>query len=208
MTQYAIRPPVHGFAARRACQQGNARDRRGFTLIELIISLTIVSLIVLTIMSVDIGSRKFFTGSDYRTRLQNEVSPVLELITRDVTRAVGDVSTGNSGINATAGRLEIRLPDTTYYNYNDNPGVAYEFNRTGYPYQIIQQRTVAWSPASWGNTTVVARNISNCTFSYNITTFTVDMNVIARRFANQTEGPDNPEVVLRTKASPRLSASR
>jgi prepilin-type N-terminal cleavage/methylation domain-containing protein len=194
--------------------------KKGFTLIEFLISLIIVSLIVLALVSVDISSRRFFSGSDYRSRLQNEASPVIGLMTKDITRATGDVGNAtntNIGINITSPgpasgrRLEIRLPDnaTTFtpYNYSDNPWVVYEFIANP-SYEIRKGGPANPRPSNpLTSYEVVARNITNCTFSY-IDNSRVSINVTARRFPPPAPvNNDNPEVILRTEVSHRLSAS-
>lgn len=118
--------------------------KRGITLIELIIAISLVGMIVLAIVAVDMASRRFVNTSDFEARAQNQISPALELIAKDVSRAVGNIKS-DSGIcrdsdpnpcTITASlpaSLNIRSridknSNPTPGNYGDDTWVGYRYN--------------------------------------------------------------------------------
>lgn len=74
--------------------KGRVRQRhsqqRAVTLLELLIGIVLFSLIALVLSTVDLFSRQNVIGSERRARLQNEVSYVLEHMTKEITRTIGN----------------------------------------------------------------------------------------------------------------------
>jgi len=60
------------------------------TLIELLISIVLLSLIVLGFASINVFSRYHVITSDRRAKLQNEVSYCMEHMTRNISMAFGN----------------------------------------------------------------------------------------------------------------------
>lgn len=64
--------------------------RKGFTLIELLIAVSLVGVIILAIVGVDLASRKFVNSADFAARAQNDISPALEHMVKNISRGVGN----------------------------------------------------------------------------------------------------------------------
>jgi len=66
----------------------------GLTLIELLISLVLLSLIVVGFSNIDLFSRHHILNTDRQSKLQNEASYALELMTREIGNAIGNRAIG------------------------------------------------------------------------------------------------------------------
>lgn len=79
-------------ATRYLCLSGRQAlsAKAGFTLIELLIAISLVGMIILAVVAVDVASRRFVNTADYEARAQNQISPALEMIVKDVSQAVGN----------------------------------------------------------------------------------------------------------------------
>jgi Tfp pilus assembly protein PilV len=73
---------------------------KSVTLVELIIAIVLVSVIILGINSVNIFSRYHLISSDHRAKLQNDVSFVLEHMTKEVSKAIGNEAITFSGFGS------------------------------------------------------------------------------------------------------------
>lgn len=177
----------------------------GLTLVELLIAVGLIGMIVLAIMAIDVASRRFFGTSDFETRVQNEVAPILEMIAKDVIRATGQKD--NVGIRpiVLSNRIEIRQDTAkTYSDYSDDPWVAYFFDSNPNSNAIsTERRANAASP--WTGQERLARNIVDCQFSLSADT-AVQITITARRDASQSASAANPEVRLETTSFPRLQS--
>lgn len=196
--------------------------KKGFTLIELLIAITLVGMILLTISAVDIASRKFLNTSDFESRVQNEVSPILDMIAKDVTGAYGIQSLpGIYRPSPPPERLDIRklddplVGDPTYDDFSDDPWIRYRFNSAPDTITVQKCRASAYPlPAPnfrctvWNNPVVLARNIFDCDFTIaSVTSLNenlwVTIAITARRDANMPESPTNPQVILETTVAAR-----
>lgn len=107
--------------------------KKGVTLIELVIAISLLGVILLTATAVDVSVRRFFNASDRSAALQNELNPVLLRMKKDINTAVGQP--GNSGIQIQAGnnRIAVRrdvnisgVPNVNSAgNYNDDTWTTY-----------------------------------------------------------------------------------
>jgi hypothetical protein len=70
--------------------------KRSITLIELLIAITLLSLIVLGFSSIDLFSRNQVLTVDRRAQVQNEVAYVLEHMTKELSNAIGNTAIPNS----------------------------------------------------------------------------------------------------------------
>src|SRR3989338_10814761 len=81
----------HDFSLLQRHSRCSASFFAGFTLMELLVSITLIGMILVTLTAIDIASRNFLKTSDYEARIQNEVSPILEMIAKNITTAYGAV---------------------------------------------------------------------------------------------------------------------
>lgn len=187
--------------------------KKGLTLVELFIAITLVGMVLLSIIAVDIASCKFLNTTYYESRVQNEVGPILEMITKDITRGYGNVN--NPGVIVpVANMVEIRQLDTaaapTYDNFTDDTWVRYRYDSNAF--NIIKEFCAGskFSCSSWAAPETLASNISGCNFTIAQDALLnknlwVTIAITARRNAADTSPPSavNPEVVLRTTIAAR-----
>ncbi len=193
---------------------------------ELLIAVTLISMILVCIVAVDIASRKFFSMSDYESRVQNEVSPVLEMIAKQVSKGYGN-NMGPGVYVPSNNRLEIRRfnnTTATYEDLTDDDWIAYAFNNSAK--SIIAQgvgnctaidATPPYRCLSWrsgpGFEEVIAKNISSCNFTVanNIAlnnNLWITINVTAMRDATQPMNATNPSINLNTTVALRSQSIR
>ena len=87
------------------------RDR-GITLIELIVSMALMSLVVLSIYSIELFSRHHVISSEKRAKVQNEISYAIEYISKYVQQSNGNLSRKAIQPLATGFRVYIDLNST------------------------------------------------------------------------------------------------
>lgn len=177
----------------------------GFTLTELLIAISLVGMIILSLVAVDVAMRKFLNTSDYTARVQNEISPALDMIVKDTSRAIGYINDSGIVISG-SNRIEIRQLDTnnppSYSDYADDPWIRYSFNN-----YTIEKRTRVNESSAWTNPETIARNISSCNFTYSPNT-PVGISITALHNAALTEDENtNPRVTLETSILPRSSST-
>ncbi|MDP3731694.1 MAG: prepilin-type N-terminal cleavage/methylation domain-containing protein, partial [Candidatus Omnitrophota bacterium] len=82
---------------------------RGLTLIELLIALSLFTLIVLGFSNIDTFSRYHVMSSDRRAKLQNDASYVLEHMAKEINKAIGDVNNSAVVIEDSNRRVKIYI---------------------------------------------------------------------------------------------------
>ena len=68
----------------------NSNQKRAVTLIELLIAIALLSMVVIGFSSIDMFSRYHVLTSTRRAKVQNEVSLLIESVTKKVSRAIGN----------------------------------------------------------------------------------------------------------------------
>lgn len=74
----------------------------GVTLVELLISISLVGLVLLTAASLDITARRFFSDAEEGVAALNDMSVAMEYMVRDLESAIGDFSAGNRAFTSKA----------------------------------------------------------------------------------------------------------
>lgn len=140
----------------------NLRQNNSLTLIELIIAIVLMGLIVLGFSSIDIFSRYQVIGSDRWAKAQNEASSVLEHMSKEIGKAIGDITQfpvtitpigGNTGILVWIDYNQNGRRDTgdrqIAYAYVDSPKfqMRYYANYSGNPgsYEIISPKITGFT---------------------------------------------------------------
>ena len=115
--------------------------KKTLTLIELIISLTLMGIVVMGGMSIYYSGQEIFTSSDRKITVLNDFAYVVEMISKDVSMASGDAS--NPGISLDLSNLGNRkgivirqdrtgmgvgIPNNTPFDYTDDRVIVYWFN--------------------------------------------------------------------------------
>ena len=194
--------------------------KTGFTLVELMIAVSLVGMIILVITAVDLASRRFVQSSNYEAKVQNSVSPILEMMVKDIARAYGQ--SANPGIKDTSGnsiftgsqRIEIRQLDSapaTYSDYTDDAWRAYGFDSTSKEIRRYDtcnsagnDKCNAWGPAY----EVLAKNITVCNFTRSDITAPVSIGLTALHDAAvEADTNTNPQVTLETSIFPGSSST-
>ncbi|MBI5872788.1 MAG: hypothetical protein HZB36_01420 [Candidatus Omnitrophica bacterium] len=133
------------------------------TLIELILAIVLVSAIIMTGLSMELGLRRIFSSTDFETQILDEAAPIMAMVTKDINRGVGAVATGQSPYNLAGGPGNMLYQ--IFYDSNNNgmrdggdTAVEYRFqsalNALNYrrtlsaSYQILSDKVIDFSIAS------------------------------------------------------------
>lgn len=107
------------------------------------VAVFLLSMILLTGATVDLASRRFLRVSDRQAELQNELSPILLSIKRDINRSGGWVN--NPGITIAANRINIRM-DIDNVGNQHNPPTKATTDDFGYTYQTVGNEMRYYGP--------------------------------------------------------------
>jgi len=173
--------------------------------LELVISLAILGILVLSFTSIDLFSRFHVISADRRAKVQNEVSNAVEHMAKQISRGVGRVGTAPVIINTppTGNRIKVRTDQNLNGLIDDNAAtcfISYRFIPATYEIVFFPQ----YSIAGWSNVAAnvhVAAQIVACAFTYNAgnNLVTVDLTACWNPLSPLTCGnPDNPSVQIRT----------
>ena len=99
------------------------KKNQAITLIELLVSVIVIAIMVLSLYSINIFSRKRLFNTERRTILQNELSFALEHMSKYVAQGIGDIS--SPPITAIANGFRVRVDTGTPANSNDDYVVQY-----------------------------------------------------------------------------------
>lgn len=69
------------------------KAQRALTLIELILSILLLNVVILTGFSLEMTIRRILLTVDRETLLMSEAAPILDMLTRTINRAIGDAGT-------------------------------------------------------------------------------------------------------------------
>jgi Tfp pilus assembly protein PilV len=149
--------------------------KRSVTLLELLIAIALISLIVIGFSGIELFSRYHLLTSDRRIKTQNEVSFVLEHMSKQISRAIGNERVNNAS-NVT--RNILIGGDAALWAYIDASGdgqrdaadnwIAYIFNNASHELRYCEECNAA-APnqcnscnPSWET---ISRHITNLTVS-------------------------------------------
>lgn len=184
----------------------NPRLNKSLTLLELIISLVLISLIVLGFASLDLYARYNVQQADRRAKVQNTLSYVLDHMTKNISKAIGDktnlpVTRSDTLIVI---RVDIDINDGTSNGKLDldtDKQIAYSYNGSTYELSYCDN----YSTASY---VVIAKNIlSNFSSTYVIYDTTdpsniknyIDIKIIGRWKMPDAASQANPEITMHTR---------
>lgn len=178
---------------------------RSVTLIELLIAISLLSVVVLVLSSIDFFSRHHVISSDRRAKLQNEASFVLEHMSKEIIRAIGNeringqnsvVMIGIIGGNAISVYIDANqngrrdLPNDRWIAYRFTGVVAADNYQVQYCPQCIAGGANPCNTClpAWGT-------ITENTLSRRIINFQVDKPMVAPPVNNTLSG-NYIEIVL------------
>ena len=198
---------------------------RALSLIELLISLTLMVLLMISYFNIDYFSRYHTTSSIRRARIQNEITVALGHMNKEIACAIGDVNQSALSITTISGDDAIKIwvdgnpfqgppvaPDGKRDPYPDDHQIAYRFigasGALANRYQIWYYANCVGPNCNQAGSTareVIARNI------YSFTPSLIDnyLNVVieARWKPGADVSLDNPRLTMRTQIKmPAVSA--
>ena len=190
-----------------ACRQGR---NHGFSLVELIIAISLMGLIILAIVAVDVGSRGFLRTSDDESTLQNEANFIMETIVKDLGKSFKGTKNNPSVKVPSNDMVEIRNRGASgSFELSNSKWVRYQFDSSA---KTIKQQTCDGASissegkcsGSWSNPQQLIRNIvTACVFNFDTDTAVVGITITARAKPSENPGQDNPEVILESSVSSR-----
>jgi type II secretory pathway pseudopilin PulG len=188
----------------------NLRHNKSITLLELVISISILGLLALAFSNLDTFTRYHVMTSDRRARLQHEASYVLEHMAKEITKAIGDFSQVPVEGTATA-RIEGDPAIKIWIDYNGSKGlrdtsdrqIAYRFTSTtsnpNDKYQIWYYSNCVGSDCG-SQPEVLARQITGFSATYDSANSYVDVQITACWDPDGSPlacgTPDNPSINL------------
>lgn len=185
--------------------------KKGFSLVELIIAISLMGLIILAIVAVDVGSRGFLRTSDDESTLQNEANFIMESIVKDLGKSFkGTKNNPSINVNAAGDTVEIRnRASGSSFELSNSKWVRYKFDSAA---KTIKKQTCDGASVSsegkcagsWSNPRQLIRNIvTACVFNFDSDTAVVGITITARAKPSENPGQDNPEVILESSLSSR-----
>lgn len=184
----------------------NPRQNNSLTLLELIIAMVLLSLVVLSFSSMDIFSRFEVLSSDRRAKLHNEVSYVLEHMTKEIGKAIGSAGISGQEPVFIIGGTFIQMRIDTNGNgkldaYPDDRIIAYRWTNSTYKVEYCSDYIGTCAGPGYQT---LSQKISNFTASPNpIINNYVDVSLTACYEPTGTTYPcgtrDNPNVTMQTR---------
>lgn len=171
----------------------------GLTLLELLIAMIILTILVIGFSHVQFLSHVQVIGADRRAKLQNDISLILEDISKSVLRATGNVN--DPGIVSIANGFQVRIDfnnPVTPGDFSDDTWVAYTLSNPGAP-STINKRI-----GTQATLRLVPRNIIPLPLAANFN-FAIDNGIgieitfTGRDNPNQPRSVDNAEIQMRVR---------
>ena len=119
--------------------------KKAITLVELLISVTLMGIIVLGAIAFHLAGERFLVSSETKARVLNDLSFVLQHLQKNILLATG--SADNPGINVDAAGINLSLEQIVDNDPNVTRTVDYQFDTVG---NTIRFRVDA---AEWKNLT-------------------------------------------------------
>lgn len=197
------------------------RHNQAVTLIETLIVLALLGLVILGFSSVDIFSRNQVTSADRHTKLQSDSSYVLEHMTKEIGKAIGNasqsVNTANIG-NSPAVRVWIdynldgqktsadRQIAYVFQNRQSGRDDRYQiwyypsYSRISDTHEILSYKIVKFEPAYIAGDSYVSTELVACWDPTKLDASSPCWDVDSSLSACQGT-PDNPCVVIQNQIS-------
>jgi len=174
----------------------------GLTLVELVLAILLLSVVILTGISMELGTRHIFSSTDTETQLLQEAAPIMTLVSKVINRGIGQNSSYPfvATVNANEGQFTIRVDSNNngmadagdvwvYFRFLNNSGgiqhqLRYYPDNTSASYQSLSQRVIFF-------------NITNPVDGFSNITLTL------RKDPNNSVNSANPEVTVQSNAQYR-----
>jgi len=195
------------------------KKNRGLTLIELLVSIILMTLVVLGLSSINSFSRHHVISSDRRAKVQNEISYVIEYMSKYVQQGIGDFNNPPIKRYPAGGpqrgfqvNVDLNLPQTPS-DLSDDTWV--DFRLVGNRLRARESGTdeILTEKIINGVVTSVMPEIPDKGFYVRITDpgpdqgMAVDIGLVGRYDPAVAVSPDNPQISIKTRLiSPSSSA--
>jgi Tfp pilus assembly protein PilV len=191
----------------------------GLSLIELLVSMILMSLVLLGFFSIELFSSHHVVSSDRRAKVQNEISYAIEYMSKYVQQANGNLSRSAIQANATGFRVYIDLNSTqTPSVLTDDGWIDYTLssntltatctaNGGTCPFTSPENLTTKIIAGVAGNT--IMPEFPDKGFYVSITDqgTAVDIGLVGRYDPAAAASSDNPQISMKTRlVSPSSSA--
>lgn len=184
-------------------------NKKALTLIELLIAISLLSVIVLGFSSIDSFARYQVMSSDRRAKLQNELSFALEHMSKNIMRGIGDVSSPPLESITNGFRVNVdRNNPPTPGNLGDDTWIRYTLSgntlRCSLDNEILSTHIV-----SGVVTGIMPSNPANG-FYINLTdnSIVIEIGLVARWQPAVASSIDNPQITMRSQIQTRSSSAR
>lgn len=179
------------------------------TLIELLISVTLLSAIILAISNIDLFGRFHTISAERRVKLQNEISSTLDHMSKNIMQGIGGVS--NPALELITGGFRVRVDwnnPSTPQNLSDDTWVEYTLSGNTLSCNLNNE-TISTHIVPG---VVIGTMPSNPTsgFYINLTdnNTVVEVGLVARWQPTVASSADNPQVTMTSRMFTRSSAAR
>jgi len=179
---------------------------KAFTLTELLIAAVLVGLIILTVTSVDITSRRFFNVVSRRAKVQDEAKIAMEHIVKNVQRGIGDVTNpGTSeGFSASGSQVEVQLDvdgDGRFTGIPPDKKIRYTYNGG----KIVYDPDIN---IGGNEEDLTANMVTNASFNQGSAPNQVDVTIEVLHNPSEAEGLENPKTTLTSSIILRAMSCR
>lgn len=171
---------------------------KSFTLIELLLSIVLLTMVLFTATSLDVASLSFFKSSKRKSEILNEVSYITENVQKSVFQAHG--WKGNRGYFIQPGEhsaLEVRIDNVsspTPDDFSDDSYAGYIYDNNTHTLSFCDGEISCASPpavcACTGTSQVLSDRILSCVFSRPANSSVIHMDI---RGVYNTTGPADDE---------------
>ncbi|MBN3037805.1 MAG: prepilin-type N-terminal cleavage/methylation domain-containing protein [Candidatus Omnitrophica bacterium] len=169
------------------------KNKRSFTLMEILVALTLTGVIVLAVASVDVTSRRFLKAAQDKSRIYDEVKIVTEHIAKSLQSGIGDIL--NPGFSISAGGGTIEINQDSNYDGRFEPLLDTITRYTYRPptYDIVYDPDISVA----GDEEVISKQmIANCNFAAGAALNEVALSITSRKDPTLAASSDNPETIL------------
>ncbi|MBN1912841.1 MAG: type II secretion system protein [Candidatus Omnitrophica bacterium] len=160
-------------------------SNKATTLLELIIAVILLGILVVGLSSIETFSRRHLRTTDQRTRLQNDLSYLLEHMARNINHAIGlssetvvldpsPCSGGDCRITVFIDNLSATDPDLLGMRDSADYNISYSFNSSSHTVYYYKNYVDEFSSKE-----VVASNIETFMPSYSDTNNYIEVNASA-----------------------------
>ncbi len=181
---------------------------KSVTLVELLIAVTLISLVALGFSSLDIFSRYHVISADRRSKLQNELSYALEDVHKNLLYGTGNYD--NPPLVQLIDGFKVRVDNNsvqTPQDFSDDTWVSYTLS--GNQFSSSASGVLASHILSGVEFTATPSNPASglyILFSNNNTV--VEVGLVARWKPGEAQSIDNPQAAMKSRIYTRNSAAK